>query len=264
MLHVKKITETYWKVLLDNPPINLFDDQMVLDLQDLLNDLLARQVNVVVFESSDPDFFIPHKDLTQTGGDHLGTGPTGMAAWPDFTLRIEKAPFLTIGVLRGRARGVGSEFLQALDIRFASKERAILSQIELGCAVIPGGGGMERLPKLVGRSRAMEIIMGSRDFDADTAALYGWVNRSIPDADLDKFVDDFALRIAGYDHQLVATCKKLINERSGLIGQQDFAESRKAFFDLLTFPSTRKRIKELFKKGLQQKDFEMNIQDFLD
>lgn len=143
---------------------------MAEDLQRLMEELENDgEVKIVVFDSADPEYFISHINLAKI--DQLSTEPgrTGLSPWPDVAVRLESAPFVTVGVLRGRARGVGSEFLQALDIRFASRERAILSQIEVGTGVIPGGGGLERLPLLIGRARAMEVILGADDFDADTA-----------------------------------------------------------------------------------------------
>jgi enoyl-CoA hydratase/carnithine racemase len=185
---VERRGASYWRVTLNNPPLNLFDPEMIAGLQALIEQLEHDdQVKVVVFESGVPDFFIAHIDLARLGELSTEPGPTGLSPWPDVARRMELAPFITVGKVRGRARGVGSEFLQALDVRFASRERAFLSQIEIATGIIPGGGGLDRLPRLVGRARALEAIIGCEDFDADTAERYGWVNRSIPDAELDAF-----------------------------------------------------------------------------
>jgi enoyl-CoA hydratase/carnithine racemase len=260
-IHIKKHSAAYWRVTLDNPPINLFDEELSGELQQLVGELEKdNEVKVVVFDSANPDYFIAHVDLVRTNDFNLEHGPTGLSPFPDFLRRLEQSPFVTIGVLRGRARGVGSEFLLGLDIRFASREKAILSQIEVGTGVIPGAGGLERLPKLIGRARAMEVILGSDDFDADTAALYGWVNRSIPDAELDEFVERFATRITTFDSKALALAKKTINERVGLVSTADLTASQNNFFGTLTWSETEARVAALMERGLQQRgDFELRL-----
>ncbi len=179
-------------------------------------------------------------------------------------LRFELAPLVTVGLVRGRARGVGSEFLQALDIRFASRERAILSQIEVGTGIIPGGGGLDRLPRLIGRARAMEVILGAEDFDADTAERYGWVNRSIPDAELDEFVERFATRVASFDRAAIAAVKDILNQRAGLATPADLISTQKRFLETLTWPGSKARIGSLLERGLQTRgDLESRLGQFL-
>ncbi len=258
---VKQRSASYWRVTLDNPPINLFDPEMIAGLQALVERLEHHDdVKVVVFDSADPDYFIAHLDLARAGELNLKPGPTGLSPWPDVALRLERAPFITVALVRGRARGVGSEFLQAMDIRFASRERAILAQIEVGTGVIPGGGGLDRLPRLIGRARAMEVIMGSEDFDADTAERYGWVNRSIPDAELDEFVERFAMRVASFDRRAIAAAKEIINQRAGLAQPADLAATQKKFFEALKWPETQARVASLIQRGLQQRsDLELRL-----
>lgn len=247
-----KHTNGYWRATIDSPPLNLFDQEMVEDLQELVDELENdQQVKVVVFDSADPDYFISHIDLARINELSTEAGRTGLSPWPDIATRLERASFVTVGVVRGRARGVGSEFLQAMDIRFASRERAILSQIEVGTGIIPGGGGLERLPLLIGRSRAMEVILGADDFDADTAERYGWVNRSIPDAELDAFVDRFARRVDSFDRQALALAKKILNERGSLPKAEDLAATEKEFFNAATWPETQATVTALFGRGLQ-------------
>ncbi len=242
----------YWRATIDNPPINLFDQELVEDLQALMDELESDgHVKIVVFDSADPDYFISHIDLAKIGELSTKPGRTGLSPWPDVAIRLENAPFVTVGVVRGRARGVGSEFLQAMDIRFASRERAILSQIEVGTGIIPGGGGLERLPLLIGRARAMEVILGADDFDADTAERYGWVNRSIPDAELDAFVDRFARRVDTFDKQALTLTKKILNERGSLPKPSDLAATEKEFFKAATWPETQTTVTALFGRGLQ-------------
>lgn len=264
-VHIKKNSAAYWQVTLDNPPINLFDQEMSDELQALVavleND---AEVKVVVFHSADPEYFMAHVDLVKTGEFDLEPKATGLASFPDFLRRLEQAPFVTIGVLRGRARGVGSEFLLGLDLRFASREKAILAQIEVGCGVIPGAGGLERLCKLVGRAKALEIILGADDFDADTAAAFGWVNRSIPDAELDEFVERLASRLSNFERKTIALAKKTINERTGLVAVADLNATEKKFFETLTWSETQAQVKSLFERGLQQRgDLELRLGELI-
>jgi enoyl-CoA hydratase/carnithine racemase len=260
-LTITKHSPTYWRVTLNNPPINLYDQQLVEHLQALTEQLENDdEVNIVVFDSADPDYFIAHIDLTGIDKFSLEPGPTGLAPWPDLVSRWQNASFVTVGLLRGRARGVGSEFLQALDIRFASREKAVLSQIEVGTGVIPGGGGLERLPLLIGRARALEVIIGADDFDADTAALYGWVNRAIPDVEIEGFVERFATRVASFDHKLIATVKDIVNQRVERPTNEQIIATQNKFFEIAEWPETQKRLLSLFERGLQTRgDFEMNL-----
>ena len=262
---VEQRTPGYWRVAFNNPPFNLFDPEMIVGLQALIERLEADdQVKVVVFESHVAGFFIAHIDLARLGELSTVPGPTGLSPWPDVARRMELAPFITVGLVRGRARGVGSEFLQALDVRFASRELAILSQIEIGTGIVPGGGGLDRLPRLIGRARAIEAIIGCDDFDADTAERYGWVNRSIPDADLDAFVERFATRVASFDRRLIAAAKDIINQRAGIATAADIVASQKKFFEVSMYPETQARLASLLQRGLQQQpDFEMSLGEHL-
>lgn len=264
-LLITRHSSTYLRVTINNPPLNLFDPELSDGLQTLIDELENdMSVQVVVFDSAVPDYFMAHVDLARVAELSTAPGPTGLSPWPDVALRLQRAPFVTIGMLRGRARGVGSEFLLALDMRFASRELGVLAQIEVGCGIIPGGGGLERLPALIGRARAMEAIVGGEDFDADTAERYGWVNRSIPDAELDAFVDRLAWRIAGFDRDAITAAKYLINERTGLPTLEDIITSENKFFEAAARPATQARIGSLLERGLQQPgDFELRLGELL-
>jgi enoyl-CoA hydratase/carnithine racemase len=178
-------------------------------------------------------------------------GPSGLPTPTDAFVRLTESPVVSIAKIRGRVRGVGSEFVLACDMRFASRENAILGQPEVGAGVIPGGGGTERLPLLVGRGRALEIILGANDFDGATAERYGYVNRALPDDELDGFVDELARRIASFDRRPIGTAKQLINHVS-LPSIDRLLEGRNAFTTTLTWPETQRRVQALFKRGLQQ------------
>ncbi|MBX9600386.1 MAG: enoyl-CoA hydratase/isomerase family protein [Bryobacteraceae bacterium] len=264
-IRIEKSSAAIWRVFLDDPPLNLLGPAMIAELHQLVGQLEAdEEVKVVIFESAVPDFFIAHVDLLQVGQGNDGVGSTGMAPWPDFLRRLEQAPFVTIGVLRGRARGVGSEFLQALDMRFASRERAWIAQIEVGCGIIPGGGGLDRLPRLIGRGRAIEAICGADDFDAPTAELYGWINRALPDDQLDNFVTRLANRISTFDRKAVAESKRIINERAGLATKDELNRTYARFLETLTWPATQARLAALMKRGLQTDiDFERDIANLM-
>src|SRR5712691_11611665 len=207
-------TPSLWRVTFDNPPINLIDPVMIVALHDLLAEIEQdNRVAVVVFDSADPDFFLAHYDIAadQSAFDSLPAAPTPFHHRADFLIRLAKSPAVTITALRGRARGAGSEFALASDIRFASRERAMLGQFEVGFGAILGGGPASRLPRLVGRGRAFEILLGGEDFDGALAERYGYVNRAIPDAAFDDFVDHFARRVATFDRRALADIKRFVN-----------------------------------------------------
>jgi len=216
--HVRVIEETsaYWRVRFENPPFNIVDATIFEGLQDLLARMDASpSLRVVVFESANPDFYLAHFDLTgKTGNITTAVGPSGLPILMDTFVRLTKSPVVSIAKIRGCVRGVSSEFVLACDMRFASRENTRLGQPEVGVGVNPGGGGTERLPRLVGRGRALEIVLGANDFDGDTAERYGYVNRALPDAELDGFVDALARRIASFDRRAIARAKSLINQVS--------------------------------------------------
>jgi enoyl-CoA hydratase/carnithine racemase len=259
-LAVSKRSDAYWRATFDNPPLNLFDPQTILALRELMDTLEADPaVKVVVFDSADAEFFIAHFDVAR-GGELPGPGPTGLPAWADLATRLARAPFVTIAEIRGRARGAGSEFALACDLRFASRERAVFGHPEVGVGLVPGGGSIEALPGLAGRSRALEIIVGSEDFDADTAQQYGWINRALPDAELSAFVDRLARRIAGFEQAALVAAKAQINKRAGVPSGDDLAEAAAVFRESGTWVGTQRRVREALAQGLQQRgDFELNL-----
>src|ERR1700758_943005 len=216
--HVRVIEETpaYWRVVFDYPPFNIVDAIIFQGLQDLLARMDASpNLRVVVFESANPEFYLAHFDLTgKTGNITTAVGPSGLPILTDTFVRLTRSPVVSIAKIRGCVRGVSSEFVLACDMRFASRENTRLGQPEVGVGVNPGGGGTERLPLLVGRGRALEIVLGANDFDGDTAERYGYVNRALPDAELDGFVDTLARRIASFDRRPIAAAKHLVDQVS--------------------------------------------------
>src|SRR5258707_5953671 len=213
-IRVSRRSPAYWRVTIDNPPINVMGPQMVLEFQELIGALEAdEQVRVVVFESAVDDYFLNHSDFTAKLEDLTGmpAGSTGLPPWPDFLVRLTHLPVASIALIRGRATGNGSEIALACDMSFASREKAIISQWEVGVGLVAGGAPMARLPELIGRNRALEVLLSSEDIRADQAEAYRYVNRALPDADLDAFVEALATRIAKFDKWAIANTKRLIN-----------------------------------------------------
>jgi enoyl-CoA hydratase/carnithine racemase len=213
-IRVSRRSPAYWRVTIDNPPINVMGPEMVQQFQEVLNALENDEhVRVVVFESAVDDYFLNHSDFEAKLEDLTGmpAGPTGLPPWPDFLVRLTRLPVASIALIRGRATGNGSEITLACDMSFASREKAIISQWEVGVGMVAGGGPMARLPQLIGRNRALEVLLSSEDIRGDQAEAYGYVNRALPDSELDAFVDALATRISGFDKWAIANTKRLVN-----------------------------------------------------
>src|SRR6266446_3893905 len=257
-LQIIEETPVYWRVVFDHPPFNIVDATIFLGLQDLLARMDASpSLCVVVFESANPEFYLAHFDLTgKTGNITTAVGPSGLPILTDTFVRLTRSPVVSIAKIRGCVRGVSSEFVLACDMRFASRENTLLGQPEVGVGVNPGGGGTERLPHLVGRGRALEIVLGANDFDGDTAERYGYVNRSIPDTELDGFVDALARRVASFDRRAIAAAKNLVNQVS-LPSADRLLDALNSFQTSLTWSEAQQRIQALLERGLQRDgDFE--------
>jgi enoyl-CoA hydratase/carnithine racemase len=252
-MRVIEETPAYWKVVFDYPPFNILDATIFEGLQDLLVRMNTSQtLRVVVFESASPDFYLAHFDLTgKTGNITTAVGPSGLPILTDTFVGLTKSPVVSIAKIRGCVRGGSSEFVLACDMRFASRENTRLGQPEVGVGVHPGGGGTERLPPLVGRGRALEIILGANDVDGDLAERYGYVNRALPDAELDRFVDGLARRIASFDRPAIAAAKRLVNEVS-LPSADRLLDAITSFGNALSWPETQQRVQTVLKLGLQQ------------
>jgi len=264
-LRVIEESPAYWRVVFDYPPFNVLDATIFEGLQDLLARMEASpSLCVVVFESAIPEFYLSHFDLTgKLGNIMTAVGPSGLPILIDTFVRLTKSPVVSIAKIRGCVRGACSEFVLACDMRFASRENTRLGQPEVGVGLHPGGGGAERLPHLVGRGRALEIILGGNDFDGDTAERYGYVNRALPDAELDGFVDSLARRIGSFDRRAIAAAKNLVNEVS-LPSADRLLDAFTSFGAALTWPEAQRRIRAVLERGLQRDaNFEKNWPDIL-
>ena len=212
-----------------------------------------ERVKVVVFDSAVEGFFITHWDFLAGFEDSntFPAGRTGLQPLPDMLARISRLPVVSISLIRGRATGVGSELALASDMRFASREKAVLSQWEVGAGLVPGGGPMARLPRLIGRGRALEVLLGADDLGGDLAELWGYVNRSLPDEELDDFVDKLARRIASFDKQALAATKHLVDVAS-LPPDSEIVPEWRALLDALGRPAAQKRLQQLMDRGFHR------------
>src|SRR5262245_20069302 len=253
-IHLTRRSPTYWRVTFDNPPLNIFGPEAILQMKEIMTALEAdEQVKVVVFDSAVEGFFLNHSDFLGKLEDltSLPPGPNGLEAWPDVLVRLPRAPVVSIALIRGRATGNGSELALACDMTFASREKAILSQWEVGVGLVPGGGPMARLPRLIGRGRAMEVLLSGDDIGGDLAEIYGYVNRSLPDAELDEFVDVLATRITSFDKRAITDIKRLVNAAS-LPPDVEIGAGWDACLASIDRPATQERIKMLMERGFHK------------
>lgn len=240
---------------LDAGPLNLVGVDLVRDLVSLVNALYADpgDVRVVVIESASPEYFSAHVDLTavpQYTAEAAKAGGPGDASLGMFLFKLAHVPVVTIAKVRGRARGGGDELALACDMIFASRENAVFGQFESGTGALPGAGGVQHLSRRLGRSRAIEAIVGADDFDADLAERYGWINRALPDAELDGFVERLAKRIAGFPPAGVKAAKRAINEIT-LPNRADVRSDSATFLGLVASSESRERLDYLTQRGLQ-------------
>jgi len=232
----------YWRVVFANPPINLLNSTTVVELGEIVTRIgEADGLRVVVFTSTNPDFFMARYDLSDTNPVAFAPTDEGVTLFIDSMRRMSAAGPITIACIRGRARGGGSEFALSCDLRFASAENTVLGQPEVGVGIVPAGGAVERLPGLIGVARALEIIASADDYDALTAERYGWINRALPDAELDNYVDRLARRLASFDPQVLTTAKRLVRGRTPSPSIEDHRETLGALSDLITSPDTAAR-----------------------
>ncbi len=256
------IDHTYpgcWTITFSNPPINMFVPETIVELGVIMTELEEdASLKVVVFQSANPEFFTAHLDVAKAVEK-----PGVLDLWRNFVLRLSSAPAVSIAKIRGRTRGIGNEFVLACDMRFASRQNALFGNPEVGVGLIPGGGALEWLPRLAGRSRALEFVLSADDFDADIAERYGWVNRTLDDADLGSFVDTLARRLASFDRKTLAAAKTQIN-RFGTPTASELQSSNDMIFPMLAWPDAQARRGKLRDIGYGvRSDFELNFGRYL-
>lgn len=251
-MSVDRRSRGYCRVTFEHPPINTITAATVAELAELVG-LIEQdlELNVVVFASANPEFYLAHYDSEhdprRTAA--LPHGPTGMHAWLDLLVRLSRAPVVSIASIRGRARGAGSEFVLACDLRFASRENTLLGQFEVATGLVPGGGPMARLSRLTGRGRALEILLVGDDLDGPRAAEYGYVNRVIADDRLDDAVEAIASRVARFDHEALARTKSYVDQLT-LPADSELPPALADFFELSGRPAQQARHARLESLGL--------------
>jgi enoyl-CoA hydratase/carnithine racemase len=253
-------------VTIDHPPINLFDIELMQEIGRIGVELEADDaVRVVVFKSANPEFFIAHADV-----EMILTLPTDVppkagevGGFHRMVDRYRTMPKVTIAQLEGRARGGGSEFLLSLDLRYAALGRAIVSQPEVALGILPGGSGTQRLPRLMGRSRAVEAILGCDDYPADIAERWGWVTRALPPDELEPFVEELAYRIASFPKEAIALAKASIDAADGSV-RDGLIEEAHNFNQTLAVPAAHERMKRFLEIGGQTREGELDLAALLE
>ncbi|HEX4065621.1 MAG TPA: enoyl-CoA hydratase/isomerase family protein [Acidobacteriaceae bacterium] len=250
-IRLTRMKPEYWRVTFDLPPLNIFGPSHIPQLEAVVSAIESDdRVKVVVFDSAIDGFFLTHYDFLAKPDESaaFSPGPTGLQPLPDMLVRLSRADVVSIAAIRGRATGVGSELALACDMRFASREKALQSQWEVGAGLVPGGGPMARLPRLIGRGRALEVLLGADDIPGDVAELYGYVNRALPDRQLETFVDAFATRTSSFDKRAIAETKRLVNINS-LPADDEIAPEWAAFIGALGRSASQRRLRALFDRG---------------
>jgi enoyl-CoA hydratase/carnithine racemase len=261
-LSVERVSRGYCRITFDHPPINTITATTVAELAELVT-LIEEDpdLKVVVFRSANADFYLAHYDIENDPARTaaLGLGPTGLPAWTDVLVRLSRLPVVSICAIRGRARGAGSEFILACDLRFASRENTLLGQFEVGIGVVPGGAPMARLARLVGRGRALEILLVADDLDGPRAERYGYVNRVIADDELDDEVAAIASRVARFDREAIVRTKAHV-DRVTLPAEPELTGAIADFRELFARPAQQAQWARLQALGLNtDSDFERSL-----
>jgi enoyl-CoA hydratase/carnithine racemase len=246
------------------PPMNLLGPELVRDLVSLIKQAEADDAfRVLVFKSADPDYFISHVDVTRIKEYREEAAKlTGEASIALLFHYLSASRLVTIAQIEGRVRGAGSEFVLACDMRFAARESAIFGQFEPSLGVIPGGGAVQHLTRLMGRARALEVLLSADDYDAELAERYGWINRALPANALADFVRSLAHRIAGFPAAGHVVIKDRVNAIA-LAPAEDFRRDSDFFGEGMRDPEAQKRIQAAIERGFQTRDAEMSLGQLL-
>ena len=242
------------------PPMNLLGPALVRDLVAVIQQAEADDaVQVVVFSTADPDYFISHVDVTRIGEYRdAATALTGEPSLAILFRHLSTSRLITIAQIEGRVRGAGSEFVLACDMRFAARESAIFGQPEVGFGLIPGGGALQHLARLMGRGRALEVMLSGDDYDADLAERYGWINRALPADELAGFVSSLAQRIAGFPPAARAAIKDRVAATT-LAPADDFRRDSDLFLERASEPAAQTRIQAALRHGFQTREAELAL-----
>ena len=246
------------------PPMNLLGPELVRDLVSLIQQAEADDAcQVIVFRSADPDYFIPHVDVTRIDEYRQEAAKlTGEASIALLFHHLSASRLVTIAQIEGRVRGAGSEFVMACDMRFAARESAIFGQIEPALGVLPGGGAAQHLTRLMGRARALEVMLSAQDYDAELAERYGWINRALPADELGDFVRSLAHRIAGFPAAGHAAVKDRVNAIA-LAPADDFRRDSDLFGAGVRDPKAQRQIQAAIEHGFQTRDGELALGEVL-
>jgi enoyl-CoA hydratase/carnithine racemase len=246
------------------PPMNLLGPELIRDLVSLIQQAEADDsVRVLAFKSADPDYFISHVDVTRIKDYREEAAKlTGEASIALLFRHLSASRLVTIAQIEGRVRGAGSEFVLACDMRFAARESAIFSQMEPAFGLLPGGGAAQHLARLMGRGRALEVMLSAEDYDADLAERYGWINRALPAAALGDFVRSLAHRIAGFPAAGHVAVKNRVNAIA-LAPAEDFRRDSDLFGEGVRNPEAQSRIQAAIKRGFQTRDAEITLAGML-
>jgi len=253
-------------VTIDNPPINLLTLELSAELLRLAGEIVADdEVKVTVFDSANPDFFIAHFDVNVLAmlGDLPMPTTTELHDLDKATEAFRRMPKVSIAKIEGRARGGGSEVVLGLDMRFGAMGKAILAQPEVGIGIIPGGGGTQRLPRLIGQSRALEVVLGCDDFPAELAERYGYINRALPSDELTPFVEDLAFRIASFPAAAIALAKKSVQNAEEMPIVEGLWEESLLFAQSLQTEPARTRMKKFIELGGQTLEVELDLHEMV-
>ena len=247
-------------VQISAPPMNLLGPELIRDLVSLIKSAEGDEaIRVIVFKSADPDYFISHVDLTRRKENLEEAGKMTGEPVIGIVLRyLSASRLVSIAQVEGRVRGVGSEFVLACDMRFAARESAIFGQFEPALGVIPGAGAVQHLARLLGRGRAMEVMLSICDYDAELAERYGWINRALPGAELGDFVRTLAHRIAAIPAAAQHALKDRVNAIA-LAPVEEFRRDAEVFYEGVYAAEARRRIQAAFERGLQTREAEMDL-----
>ena len=247
------------------PPMNLLGPPLVRDLVALIQRAEADAgVRVLVFKSANPDYFIAHVDVTRISEyREVAAKLVGEGSLALLFRRLSSSRLVTIAQVEGRVRGAGSEFVLACDMRFAAQGRAIFSQPEVGFGLIPGAGGMQHLARLLGRGRALEVILSAGDYDATLAERYGWINRALPADELEDFVRTLAQRVSRFPAAALAIAKDRIHAVA-LPALDDFRRDSDLFLETAREPAAQHRIQAAMQRGFQTPGAELDLAGMVD